>query len=226
MAQMSVASLANQLGVTQRRANQIVASGQISAQRTDSGAWLVDTDSADAYARRHRNTRGLSTDAAWALLFMLAGRRVEWTSASTLARVRRRIREQRAADIAQSVAGRTQAYRFRAANLELAEKGLLLTGRSAIDALSTDLLPDRGRLYGYVPRGSTIDEWAKSHFMVADAAGAVHLFTNTLPASGADESIPASVVAADLAVSADARERAAGVDALDEMRTAWLKSLA
>lgn len=223
MTEMSVAMLAKRLEVTQRRANQIVASGQISARRTDSGAWLVDPDSADAYSRRHRHTRGLSSDAAWALLFVLAGRHVEWISASTLARAKRRIREHSAATLAHSVAGRTQSHRYRAANLTRAEEGLLLTGRSAIEALNTDLLPDRGRLFGYVPRGTTAQEWATSHFMVADAAGAVHLFENTIPPSVGGESIPASVVAADLAISADAREREAGVEALEEMRTAWLR---
>lgn len=222
MAEMSVAVLARRLGVTQRRANQIVASGQISARRTDSGEWLVDVDSADAYARKRRSTRGLSPDAAWALLFMLSNHRVDWTGASTRARLKRRIRTRPADVLAKDVAARTQTSRFRASNLELAENGLLLTGRSAIEELDTDLLPDRGRLYGYVPAGTTVDEWAKNHFMVADPAGAVFLFTNTIPADGNDEGLPAAVVAADLAISADAREREAGVSVLDDIRSRWL----
>lgn len=224
MAEMSVAVLARRLGVTQRRANQIVASGQISARRTDSGEWLVDVDSADAYMRKRRTTRGLSTDAAWALLFMLSNRRVGWIGESTRARLKRRIRTQRADLMAREVAARTHTYRYRPANLALAESGLLLTGRSAIEALSTELLPDRGRLYGYVPAGTSVDEWAKDHFMVADPAGTVFLFANTIPADATDEGLPDAVVAADLAISADAREREAGVAALEELRSRWLSS--
>ncbi|WP_294180094.1 hypothetical protein [uncultured Schumannella sp.] len=224
MHEMSVATLARQLGVTQRRANQLVAGGQISARRTDSGAWLVDAASADAYTRRRRTTRGLTADAAWALLFMLSNERAEWTSESTRARLRRRIRAHSAELIAQEVAGRTRVYRYRASNLALAEDGLLLTGRSAIEALNTDLLPDRGRLSGYVPAGTSVDEWATTRFMVADPAGAVFLFANTIPADGSDARLPGAVVAADLAISADAREREAGLEAIEEMRSRWLSS--
>lgn len=225
MGEMSVAVLARRLGVTQRRASQIVAGGQISARRTDSGEWLVDSDSVDAYTRRRRSTRGLTTDTAWALLFMLSNRRADWTTESTRARLKRRIRMHPAGHIAAEVAGRTQAFRYRAANFALAGSGLLLTGRSAIDMLTTELLPDRSRLYGYVPAGITVDEWAKSHFMVADPGGAVFLFVNTIPPDGTDEKLPAAAVAADLAISADARERAAGVAALEEMRSRWLNSV-
>jgi len=224
MAEMSVAVLAGRLGVTQRRANQIVASGQIVARRTDSGAWLVDVDSADAYMRTRRTTRGISTDAAWALLFMLSNRPVDWIGESTRARLRRRIRAHHAELLAKEVAARTHTYRYRAANLTLAGDGLIFTGRSAVEALDTDLLPDRGRLYGYVPADSTVDAWANDHFMVPDAAGTVFLFANTIPAVGADGGLPNAVVAADLAISADAREREAGVEALEEMRVRWMST--
>lgn len=222
MAEMSVAVLARQLEVTQRRANQIVASGDIIARRTDSGEWLVDADSADAYKRRRRSTRGLSTNSAWALLFMLAGHRTAWTTESTRARLRRRIRTLNGEEIAREVAARTQIHRYRAANWEVFEHELLLTGRSAVEALATQLLPDRGRLYGYVPADANVQEWAKAHFMVADSDGNVFLFANTIPAAAATESIPPSVIAADLAISADARERAAGIEALEDLREQWL----
>lgn len=223
MSEMSVAILAKRLDITQRRANQIVAAGLISARRTDSGEWLVDVDSAEAYGRRRRTTRGLSPDAAWALLFLLGGRTGDWVSPRTRARLRHRIRQQAAEHLARDVAGRTRIRRFRAANLDRARRDLLLTGRSAVDALSSELLPDDGRLYGYVPSGMTVEDWAAENFMVPDPAGTAFLFANTIPAAVTGESVPASVVAADLAVSADARERAAGIDALDEMRATWLK---
>ncbi len=224
MAEMSVAVLARQLEVTQRRASQIVASGDIVARRTDSGEWLVDADSADAYQRRRRSTRGLTTNSAWALLFMLAGHRTTWTTASTGARLRRRIRAHNGAELAREVAARTQIHRYRAANWDVFEHELLLTGRSAVEALATQLLPDRGRLYGYVPAGVSLEAWAKAHFMVADPGGTVFLFANTIPEVARVESIPASVIAADLAISADARERAAGIEALEGMREQWLVS--
>ncbi|GAA2240304.1 hypothetical protein N1031_12870 [Herbiconiux moechotypicola] len=224
MAEMSVAVLAERLGVTQRRANQIVAEGRVSAKRTDSGEWLVDATSAQAYERRHQRARGLTPDAAWALLFLLAGCRTDWVSDSTRARIRRRIRTKTAEELARDVAARSQPYRFRAANLTLAEQGLLLTGRSAIESIETDLLPDRRRVYGYVPKGASIGEWARAHFLVDDPSGRVCLFDNTIPESADAEVLPGSVVAADLAVAADARERAAGIAVLETMRTSWLRS--
>ncbi|WBU36711.1 hypothetical protein [Homoserinibacter sp. YIM 151385] len=226
MTDMSVAVLAKRLGVTQRRANQIVADGLISARRTDSGEWLVDVDSAEAFGRSRRTARGLTPDGAWALLFILNGQRVDWISESTRTRLKRRIRDGSSEVLAREVAGRTKIRRYRAANLEKARKNLLLTGRSATETLFTELLPDQGRLYGYVPRGTTVDGWAADNFLVPDTVGNVFLFANTMPAAAAGEKVPASVVAADLAISADARERAAGAVALEEMRAAWLSPIA
>lgn len=225
MTEMSVASLAKRLDVTHRRASQIVTEGLISARRTDSGEWLVDVDSADGYERGRRTARGLTPDAAWALLFMLDGQRADWISDSTQRRLKRRIRDHVAEVLAREVAARTRVYRYRTANVEKVRRSLLLTGRSATEALSTDLLPDPSRLYGYVPRGTTVDDWAADNFMVPDTTGNAFLFANTMPAESVGEDIPAAVVAADLAISVDARERAAGLEALEELRAAWLSPI-
>ena len=197
MAEISVASLAKRLGVSQRRANDLVADRAVIGRRTDSGAWLVDADSVNEYLRRRRTRRGLTNEAAWALLWLLDARTVDWVSESTLARLRRRIRERDADQLARDVAGRTRSHRYRAANAELAAEGLVLTGRSAASKLDTDLLDDRRLVRGYVPGGTAVSSWAAEHFMVEDETGQDILFDNTLPGGvDVEEEMPAAVVAA------------------------------
>lgn len=76
-------------------------------------------------------------------------------------------------------------------------------------------------MHGYVRSGTTA-EYAKSHFMVLQPNGRDVLYENSLPITYDAETMPAAVVAADLAVSTDTRERSAGLAALEEMRQRWL----
>jgi hypothetical protein len=137
--------------------------------------------------------------------------------------VRRRIREHDAEQLAYEVAGRTRTHRFRAANIERAAEGLMLTGRSAISRIETDLMADRTRLFAYVPAGESVEGWASKRVLIADPSGDVVLSENTIPTEANPTTLPKSVVAADLAVSADAREREAGIRALATMRDKWLR---
>lgn len=221
--ELTARELARQLNVTHRRAIEIIRAGDVDAHRTSSGAWLVGGASVERYRRIHHGARGLTPAAAWAALFILDGRKARWVSASTLARLRRRLRTTTADELARDVAKRSRAHRYRAANPQRAADGLFLTGRAAIGQLRTDLLPDGRAVDGYVPSG-TVDDWARTHFMAVAADGKDILRENTLPdhvdAAVADD-MPAAVVAADLAQSDDARERRSGLDALAGMLDAW-----
>jgi hypothetical protein len=125
--------------------------------------------------------------------------------------------------LASADATRTRAHHFRAANAELAQRDLIATGRAAASKVGTELIDDRRRVAGYVRAGS-VDEYADRTFMIADPTGADVVYENTLPerADWAEPVMPAAVVAADLAVSTDVRERRAGLDALSKMRETWL----
>ncbi|QYM76470.1 hypothetical protein [Leucobacter luti] len=155
------------------------------------------------------------------LLWELSGLDPDWLSASTRARVRRRIRNSGAEALAAAASKRTRAHRFTAANAERASAGLIRTGRTAVSVLDTDLIQDSRQVAGYV-RSGIIDDYSKSHFMIPAAVGHDVIFENTLPIDYAGETMPAGVVAADLVMSTDTRERSAGLRALEEMRLRWL----
>src|SRR5690606_9990784 len=107
---------------------------------------------------------------AWGLLWELSALDAAWLPTRTRARVRHRIRESFAADLAAAVSRRTRAHRYASANVERAAAELIATGRAAADILNTELVSDRRRVSGYV-RSGTPDEYAATHFMVADAGG-------------------------------------------------------
>ncbi|WP_314147599.1 hypothetical protein [uncultured Leifsonia sp.] len=225
MAELTVAQLAERLQIGARYARSLAETGALSARQLPSGDWLVDSDAVARYALRRRTAgRRLDADTAWALLYELSGIAASaLLPPATYARVRKRIRTMTAEDIAVAVADRTRQQRYRAANGTMAQAGLIGTGRVAADLIAGDLLPDARRVAGYVPPGSSLEEYARTHFMVADPSGTDVLYENTAPGRGYTEPLPA-VVAADLALSTDTRERSAGLDALTGLKDAWLAS--
>lgn len=222
MADLTATELADRLGVTRQRVLQLLGSREIAARRLANGTWLADSDAVARYElARGRRGRTLDRDTAWGLLWELSGLDADWLTEITRARVRRRIRESTADEIAKAVAKRTVAHRYTAANAERAAECLIATGRAAAASLGTSLIDDRRRVCGYLRSGS-VDEYAASHFMVADIGGQDVVYENTLPIGYDGEAMPKAVVAADLATSTDTRERSAGLRALEELRQAWL----
>lgn len=223
MVDLTAAQLAERLGVTTRRARDLLRSDTIAGRQLANGTWLADSDAVARYEVSASQGSGRTLDAAtaWGLLWELSGLNADWLSASTRARVRRRIRDSDADAIAAAVSKRTRAHRFTAANVERASDGLIRTGRAAASVLDTDLIEDARQVAGYV-RSGTVDDYAKGHFMIPTAAGNDVIFENTLPIDYAGETMPTAVVAADLTMSTDTRERSAGLRALEEMRQRWL----
>jgi hypothetical protein len=223
MTELIATELADRLGVTRQHALGLLRAGRISGRRLASGTWLVDSDAVTRYeiAARRGSGRSLDASTAWGLLWELSGLRAEWLTETTRARVRRRIRESSAEELAKAVSTRTAAHRYTAANAERASEGLIVTGRAAADSLGTELLSDRRRVCGYV-RAGIPDDYAATHFMAVDPNGQDVIYENTLPVSYEDDVMPPAVVAADLATSVDTRERSVGLRALEELRGAWL----
>lgn len=220
---MTATQLAERLGVTTRRARELLRSEVITGRQLANGNWLVDSDAVARYevSASRGSGRTLDSATAWGLLWELSGLDAEWLSASTRARVWRRIRDSDAAAISVAVSRRTRAHRYTAANVERASAGLIRTGRAAVSVLDTDLIEGVQQVSGYVQAG-TIADHAKDHFMIPSAAGNDVIFENTLPIDYNGETMPAAVVAADLAASTDTRERSAGLRALEELRQRWL----
>lgn len=225
MADLTATQLATRLCVTSRRARDLLRSEVIAGRQLPNGMWLADSDSVVRYeiSANRGSGRTLNAATAWGLLWELSGLDADWLNPSARARVRRRIRESDANELATAVSKRARAHRFTAANAKRAASGLIRTGRSAVSVLETDLIEDSRQAIGYVRKGF-VDNYAKSNFMIADAAGRDVIYENTLPIKYVATIMPAAVVAADLAVSTDTRERSAGLKALEEMRQQWLAS--
>ncbi len=223
MSDLTATELAVRLGVTRRRAVDLLGSGEIAGRRLANGTWLADSDAVARYEvlGERGSGRTLDRDTAWGLLWELSGLNSDWLSSRTRARIRQRIRESTSDDLVKAVAKRTVAHRYAAANAEHAAAELIATGRAAADMLEGDLISDRRRVSGYV-RSGTPDEYAAAHFMVPDLGGQDVVYENTLPVDFDGDMMPSAVVAADLAMSTDTRERSAGLRAIEELRQAWL----
>lgn len=223
MTDLTATELAERLGVTRQHALGLLRSGTIGGRRLANGVWLAFSDSVTRYefAAKRGSGRSLNSSTAWGLLWELSELDAHWLGESTRARVRRRIRESSADEIAKTVSKRTVAHRYTAANSARAARGLIATGRAAADILGSELISDNRRVSGYV-RSGTAEQYAMSHFMVADAGGQDVVFENTLPIAFEGDVMPSAVVAADLAISTDTRERSVGIRMLEQMRQAWL----
>lgn len=223
MSDLTATELADRLGVTRRRAVELLGSGEIAGRQLVNGTWLADSDAVARYEvlGERGSGRTLDRDTAWGLLWELSGLDAAWMNSRTRARVRQRIRESTSDGLVKAVAKRTVAHRYTAANAERAAAGLIATGRAAADVLGTELSSDQRRVSGYV-RSGTPDEYAASHFMAADISGQDVIYENTLPVDCDGDVMPRAVVAADLATSTDTRERSGGLRAIEEMRQARL----
>ena len=225
MADLTATELASRLGVSRRHAIDLLADGTINGRKLSSGAWLADADSVLRYetSARRGSGRKLDTDTAWGLLWELSGLHADWLTPSTLSRVRARLRTWGTEELARAVSGRTRAHRYRAANAAKAREELIATGRSAAGQLRVGLMDDTRQVSGYVRHGQ-VGEYARTHFMVAATSGQDVLYDNTLPIAYDGDTMPTAVIAADLAISTDTRERSGGLRALAELRNAWLAS--
>ncbi|MFE4470018.1 hypothetical protein ACFRFH_14495 [Leifsonia sp. NPDC056824] len=223
MSELTVAQTAKRLGIGERQVRNLVAhAGAFTARQLASGEWLIDTDSIARFELRRRAAgRPLRPDTAWALLYELSGvDSATLLSKSTYWRAENRIRDLSPVELAIAVGGRTIAHRYRSANTVKAQADLVPTGRAASDRIGSDLLPDDRRVRGYLPAGVSRFDYARTHFMVEDPSGQDLLYENTAP-GGLTAPLPA-VVAADLALSTDTRERSAGLAALGALKDQWL----
>lgn len=223
MSVITTAELGERLGVSKRRALDLLNSGLITGTRLPNGIWLADSTSVARYEATGLRPLGrpLNPATAWGVLWELSGMRPQWLSARTYARIRRRIRETEPAGIVAAVQNRTRAHHFQVANVEVAQEGLIRTGRMALDTVSTRLLADSQSVVGY-PRSGSVQEHAQSHFMVEQPGGPHVLYDNTVPVPLEGDAMPSAVVAADLVRSTDTREQSAGLGLLGEMRQQWL----
>ena len=210
------------LGVSQRQVTDLLRAGKLAGEQLSDGTWLVTPRSISE--RRSLNPgagRTWSSASSWALLGELSGQSSTGLSQSTSTRVRRRIRTSTAEEIARKVASRTVAHRYAADSIARTASELVLTGRSAVSVIDTELTSQTQFVEGYV-RDETLDSFARRHLLSADNNGDVTIYERHDSLNFEGRYAPDAVIAADLARSTSTRERSAGLAALEEMRQRWL----
>lgn len=222
MSDLTTKELAHRLGVSRRHAVELVSSRVIVGRQLASGAWLVDSDTVARYEVEIRRGRGrrLDTATAWGLLWILSGLDAPWLTPSTRSRLHARLRTSTPDALARAVASRTTAHRYQAANAAMAAEGLIATGRAVAGQLGVGLMDDNRAAIGYAP--SSAAAYAATRFMLESPSGQHVIYDITLPVPFTGKCMPAAVIAADLALSTDTRERAGGLAALENLRIAWL----
>lgn len=151
MVDLTATELASRLGVSRRHAIDLLADGTIAGRKLSSGAWLANSDSVLYYeTSAQRGSGGRTSSAtAWGLLWDVSDLHATWLSPSTLWRVRKRLREWSAEEIARAVSGRPRVHRYRAANVGRASEDLISTGRVAARLMKVDLMDDTRHVCGY-----------------------------------------------------------------------------
>ena len=210
------------LGVSQRQVTDLLRVGKLNGEQLSDGTWLVSPRSISE--RRSLNAgagRTWSAASSWALLGELSGQSLTGLSQSTSARIRRRIRSSTAEEIACKVASRTIAHRYAADSIAKTASELVLTGKSAADAIDSELTSQTQVVEGYL-RDETLESFALRHLLSADDNGDVTIYDRLDSLDFDGRYAPDAVIAADLARSTSTRERSAGLTALEEMRQQWL----
>ena len=215
--------VAKKLDLSQRQVTNLLRAGKLHGAQLADGTWTIESAEVRRYSSRKQGAgRAWSASTAWATLFELSGQRqTDRLTASTYARLRRRIREATAAEIATKASTRLTSHRFAADDRQKTADALILTGVSATDALNTALASQTREIEGYLGHGS-LKDFVREHLLVADESGDVVIHETAEMLDTRARYAPPAVIAADLARSTRSRERSAGLAALEELRNEWL----
>jgi excisionase family DNA binding protein len=214
MTAMTTATAAERLGVSQRQVQRLIASGELPAARTAGDAWVVNAAALNALARtRPAPGRPWSPAVAWAALWQLSGLDHDWLDRRSASRLSQRLVELRVDGLLHACRRRAIVHRYRVSEsfLPMLADSLIRTGASAMRADTFGMGPDRSRFDGYCA-DDALDDLVRRFHLVDDPRGnATIRVTNLLKGElGGRREMPLAVVAADLAESIEARERAAG----------------
>lgn len=211
MAEMSTATAATHLAVSERQVARLAQAGELTITRVVGRTLLLDAASVHRRAQRDRpNGRPWAPPTAWAALALLSAEHVDWLSASALSRLRHRLRAADADALIWATRRRASVHRMHGWGRDV---GLLPTGVSALRDPAVSALFDLSP----VERGSDGYVWARDF---ADVVAASGLFDDTegeaivrvVPDDAGHrlDSPLTAAIAVDLAESLDTRESAAG----------------
>ena len=215
----STSQAAERLGVSRHEVARLVRAGTLDARMIDAGLYVVDPGSVQ---RRAAATvlRGRPWDArtAWAALLALEGEGDLGIAYHAERRLRRRLAEVSAEELAALSGKRMRVIRYRCAP-SFADD---VRGSLSLSGVSSPWASDMGLavsacdgIDGYVLRAEA--DIVRDCFLIADAGGGCVLReARDLPEPLRGlPSMPPTVAAADLALSADERERRCGLDFLE-----------
>lgn len=216
---MTTAEAAGRLRVSQRQIQRLIGSGELAARRTAGDAWVLDAVAVNSLARsRPSRGRPWSPEVAWGALWMLSGLEAAWVDDRTRSRLSRRFEGVEAADLVHACRGRADVVRCRVSEsfFDDIRAAIALSGVSAAEQFG--LAGDTARVEGYC--GAAVWPGIRSTFRLAeDARGNATIRVTALAdvLAGPGAALPTAVVAVDLAESYEARERSAGLRALEEL---------
>lgn len=222
---MTAAQAAEATGLSAHRIGCLARAGEIGAAKSGN-TLLVEAASLHAYAAANQGRgRPMTPEASYGVLWTLSGLEADWLPYAQARRLRLRLQAASAESLSWQLRkrARTRRYRASASFLGAIADSLVPSGESSSFLGKFGLLQAAGRVEGYC-LAAEADELVESFYLVDDAQGNVVVHAAPwLPDSAAGE-MPVAAVAADLAQSLDARERAAGLEMLrrllDEHRDA------
>ncbi len=207
------------LDVGRHEVARLVRAGVLLARKTDSGDLVVDPGS--VHGRRALSQfkgRPWDQQTAWAALLALGGGDVSWLEYHKRRRLFLKLGEIGAEELVWLARNRMEARRYLVSpSFEDDVRGALVaTGMASSFVSDLGLASTVPVLDGYAV-GRTQEEIERDFFLVEDASGPCTVrFAKGLPdfLAGVVE-MPGPIVAADLAMSVDARERRCGLDYLE-----------
>lgn len=212
--ELSTAEVAGRLGVSQRQAQRLVATGQLPLTRRVGRTELVDAASAQRLAgSMRRRGRPWAQSTAWAALWLLSGLATDWADAQTVSRLRQRLASTTPQALAWACRHRANTKRYRASTSFFGDirEMVCLSGASTLQPERDLMSPRPDQIDGYCCT-SDRDQMVSRFFLVEDPGGNVTLrvtqFSQILSMSIA----PPAVAGLDLMESDDPRERSAGLE--------------
>jgi hypothetical protein len=210
---VAVADAAQQLGVTTRQVQYLVARGDLRSVARG----LIDRTSLDRHiaTRQGSRHRAWSESTAWAAVAMLSDLPAPWLGPTQLSRLRNNLRQQTAVELVSRARGRAKVRRYQG-HSRAAER----LRREVVDtsgaATALGLIEARDRVDGYVAVHD-LNKIVTRHALVEDAEGQYTLRATAmeLETVRALAEKTAVLTALDLAESLDTRERRAGLNFLD-----------
>ena len=211
-----VSLAAEQLDVTPHQVRELVHSGDLDAQQTANGQYLVDAVSVAKYRQmREGKGRPLDPQTAFAALWVLSGLDAPWLSYHQMRRLRLRLESVSAKDLVWQARRRGMARTFRvdASALESFSTQLMFSG---VDDRVFSLMPNSGVVEGYATLNQ-IDELSSRYALLPDPYGNATVHVAPWLPDSSREKAPIALRAADLSESLDAREHSAGINKLEEL---------